>query len=152
MGVEESGSCIAAKREFEDVWMSKCLQHLGIYPVNTLNTRKQLRWSPYTLRQKEDWNLRKFEKGHYTKGDADGWYFGNRVEGSPRGADCCDEHMIALHWYKIEDNEEQMKVYQELDSVFRSDKMKDIPIPPQPTTFLFGGRQFKNKELEYRHQ
>ena len=149
----ESSSCKKSWSHWnEDELLAQCLRGIGIHPLNTLNEKNQLRFSPNRLDQKQDYTLRR-EIWWDESNDKDGWYFLNRVDNTPVGEHCCDENMIGLHTYKYGDNNEGMlKMYLKLDVMFESDKMKTIPVPPQPTTFLFGGKlKIKNKDIVYRH-
>lgn len=149
----ESSSCKKSWSGWhEDEMLGVCLRGIGIHPLNTLNEQNQLRFSPNRLDQKEDWTLQRKIWFDESKGE-DGWYFLNRVEDTPLAEDCCEENMIGLHNYKFgENNEGLLRMYLELDMIFESDKMKKIPVPQKPTTFLFGGKlEYKNKDIVYRH-
>ena len=128
----------------EDVWMAECLRELGVHPLNTLNRQYQLRWSPFKL---------EYTKSIRSSDRENRWYWNNRFEINPEGDECCDEHMIGFHMYKTKDPSETREWYLELDERYEADKMKDIDIPQEPTTFLFStSLRLKDKDINYRHQ
>ena len=141
---EEGGGCSKRREGWaEDTMMNRCVREMGVYPLNTLNEKHQLRFTPFPLR--------------YTQGvpQGDWWYWKHRFEIHPRGKECCEKNMIGLHGYKHVNASDVRKVFEKLDAQYEADKMKDIPVPQKPTTFLFstdtGKTRLKNKDINYRH-